>query len=906
LGWLATAWLEALAVHGPGDVQGEPVRHGDEYTAFIVDCYAVGEDGRRLYDSAFLSRPKGCDKSGLLARLALFEALGPCRTLAPDPHDPDSEPVFAVGGEVYRDPWGLGFEYVYEPGEPMGRPVRVPFIRCLATEEGQTGNVYDSVHFNLTEGPLAGAMSRKDDAGLTRVLLPGGGEIVPSTASSSAKDGGKETFVGFDEALALDTPLPTPTGWMTMGDVQVGDELIGSDGRPVRVAKTTDVMIDRDCWRVTYSDGTSVVASDGHLWQTRVRGSGAKPTVRTTGTMARDGRIFRTPAVAPTLTQRAELPIDPYILGLWLGDGDARNATVTASAADAQVLECLIVDRGYTARRCKTGEGRAELLYLSLPGAVRGRFSAVKGLKTRLREADLLRNKHIPAEYLRASFDQRLDLLRGLMDTDGHVTPDGYCTFTQTSRPVVDGVLELLRSLGQRPGVRFAPDERSRQGGVWVVTFTPVGIVPFALPRKVERVQTRTPGMREAWETIVAIEPVERVPVRCVGVEADDHLFVAGDGWHVTHNTHLYVRPELRGMYAVVTRNLRKRKRLAETWYLETTTMYRPGEESTAEETYKLAELIAEGQSGGRAKVKRERLLLDHRWGEIDLADLADEKLLAAALTEAYGDALAWNHLPGLIDEVLEPRADVADSVRYFLNDRTSAENSWLAHYEWSAVGPKPDDPGSFKVVADRDVVTLGFDGSRKRARGVTDATALIGCRVSDGHVFELGVWEQPRGAAGKDWAAPVGEVLAAVDEAFSRYTVVGFYADPAKWESHVAGWEARYGRQLRVRSSREHPVEWWMTGGRASYTVRALEKFQSAVIDGELSHDGSSALTRHVLAARMVHTRSGIQIAKEHPASERKVDAAVAAVLAYQARLDALAAGLGATPVRRVPRRIR
>jgi hypothetical protein len=135
---------------------------------------------------------------------------------------------------------------------------------------------------------------------------------------------------------------------------------------------------------------------------------------------------------------------------------------------------------------------------------------------------------------------------------------------------------------------------------------------------------------------------------------------------------------------------------------------------------------------------------------------------------------------------------------------------------------------------------------------------------------------------------------------------VVGFYADPAKWESHVAALEARYGRQLKVRASREHPIEWWMTGGRASFTVRALEKFQSAVIDGELSHDGSSALTRHVLAARMVHTRSGIQIAKEHPASERKIDAAVAAVLAYQARLDALAAGLGATPVRRVPRRIR
>jgi phage terminase large subunit-like protein len=108
------------------------------------------------------------------------------------------------------------------------------------------------------------------------------------------------------------------------------------------------------------------------------------------------------------------------------------------------------------------------------------------------------------------------------------------------------------------------------------------------------------------------------------------------------------------------------------------------------------------------------------------------------------------------------------------------------------------------------------------------------------------------------------------------------------------------------VKSSREHPIEWWMTGGRSSYTVRALARFQSAVIDGELSHDGSSALTRHVLAARMVHTRSGVQIAKEHPASERKVDGAIAATLALACGDDALAAGLGVTPVRRVPRRIR
>lgn len=543
MGWLAVAWMEHLVVHGPGDVQGEPVRHGDEYTGFIVDCYALDDQGRRLYDSAFLSRPKGCDKSGLGARVVLFEALGPCRFAG-----------WARGGEVYRDPWGLGFTYVYAPGEPMGRPVRTPYIRCMATEEGQTGNVYDTVLFNLTEGPLAKAMPRKDNAGLTRVVLPGGGEITPSTASSASKDGGKETFVDFDES-------------------------------------------------------------------------------------------------------------------------------------------------------------------------------------------------------------------------------------------------------------------------------------------------------------------------------------------------HLYNRPELKRMYATVTRNLRKRKKIAETWYLETTTMFAPDEDSVAKASYELAELIRQG------KTKRERLLLDHRWGQIDPENLGDEKQLRAALVDAYGDALEWNDLDGLVNEFFENRADVADSIRYFLNDKSTASNAWIASYEWE---PRVD---ATKVVADRDVITLGFDGSRKRARGVTDATALIGCRVSDGHLFEIAVWEQPKGARGKDWEVPTVEVDRAVRAAFKKWTVVGFYADPARWESYVSQWESTFGHQLKVRSTQGHPIEWWMTGGRAATTVKALRKFQDAVLNGELTHDGADALTRHVLHARTFPSSYGTQIRKEHPESERKIDAAVAAVLAWEARLAAVAKGLGKSRTRRLQR---
>lgn len=184
LGGLAAAWVEHFCVHGPGDVQGEPVLLDDERMGFVFDCYALAGDGRRLYDDAFVSRPKGWAKSELAGFICLFEAFGPCRFAG-----------WAKGGEVYR--W-RDFTYTYRAGEPMGHEVTYPFIRCLATEETQAGHTYDNVYFNLTEGPLADGLPR-DSAGLTRTLLPGGGEIRPSTASNSSKDGGKESHVVFDE-----------------------------------------------------------------------------------------------------------------------------------------------------------------------------------------------------------------------------------------------------------------------------------------------------------------------------------------------------------------------------------------------------------------------------------------------------------------------------------------------------------------------------------------------------------------------------------------------------------------------------------------------------------------------------------------------------------------------------------
>jgi len=343
-------------------------------------------------------------------------------------------------------------------------------------------------------------------------------------------------------------------------------------------------------------------------------------------------------------------------------------------------------------------------------------------------------------------------------------------------------------------------------------------------------------------------------------------------------------------MYQTVRRNLAKRK-AAEPWSLETSTMYLPGEKSVAEETHDLAKLITEGKS------KRQRLLFDHREADADI-DLTDEAQIRAGITEAYGPFSQVMDVDRIVSEFYDPRNDPSDSRRYYFNQPTSARDAWLTAPEWnSCLLEDTVKPG--------EDITLGFDGSRKRSRGVTDATALIGCRVSDGFVFEIKVWEQPNGPAGDGWAVPVDEVDWEVAQAFERYNVVGFFADPARWESYVAKWEADYGKKLKARASQSNPIAWWMTGNRSYLVVRAVEQFQTAVVDKELRHDGSHALTRHILNARRRVGRSGVTIAKSTPESADKIDAAVSAVLAYQARLIALSKG-EATRSTFVPRRIR
>lgn len=364
----------------------------------------------------------------------------------------------------------------------------------------------------------------------------------------------------------------------------------------------------------------------------------------------------------------------------------------------------------------------------------------------------------------------------------------------------------------------------------------------------------------------------------------------------VFDETHLYVLPGLHRMYKTVRRNLGKRK-AAQPWSLETSTMYMAGQGSVAEGTHELANMISSG------KTKRARLLFDHREAD-PTPDLSDEKAVMAGLREAYGPFADIMDLQRLLDEIYDPRNDPADSRRYYFNQANSAQDAWVSQVQWRAVGPREDRPVS--APANGELITVGFDGSEGRARGKADATALIGCRVSDGLLFELGVWEQPDGPSGENWTAPVEEINATVADTFKRFNVVGMYCDPAaRWSGRIDAWEGKYASKLKVRGHvAGHPMYWWMSGRRGVAVADALNRLYEAIATEQIYHLGEKSLTSHVLNARRRLGAQGIQIHKEHPDSENKIDAAVAGVLAYTARQDALAKGIGMKS-RGVPRRI-
>jgi replicative DNA helicase len=365
---------------------------------------------------------------------------------------------------------------------------------------------------------------------------------------------------GLGKALALDTPLATPDGWTTMGDIAVGDEILGADGRPTTVVATSGIMLGRPCYEVEFSDGSVIVADGSHQWSTldrRARRGGRPAEIRTTEQIA---ATLRTPTAdrpnhwvanppALRLPERA-LPVAPYTLGAWLGAGPriaaadpeviwhiegegygvaptgmlVRAADALASPCDRSCAECRAAARapiGTAGPEASCADCRAT------NGSVAGR----------LRALGVLDDKHVPFTYLRSSEAQRRALLAGLLDTAGTVTGTGSCRYVSSSRQLAEDVRELVLSLGYRCTLE------GRSTG-YTLTFTAPDTV-FRVERKALRHKTllrgeRRPlpgGARMPGRYIVDVRRVVSVPVRCVSIDNADKLYLAGRTLIPTHNS---------------------------------------------------------------------------------------------------------------------------------------------------------------------------------------------------------------------------------------------------------------------------------------------------------------------------------------------------------------------------------
>ena len=311
---------------------------------------------------------------------------------------------------------------------------------------------------------------------------------------------------------------------------------------------------------------------------------------------------------------------------------------------------------------------------------------------------------------------------------------------------------------------------------------------------------------------------------------------------------------------------------------IETCNAFVPGQDSVAERTWSAFCAQREGRTRGRGGI-----LYDAAEAPGD-TDLTDEASLRAGLRQAYRDAVGppdgdgWVDLDRIIAEIYDPATSPDVSRRFYLNQIVASADAWVAPYEWDALA----DPT--EVVTDGEPVALFFDGSRSR-----DATALLGCRISDGHVFELGVWE-PDPEHSTASVVPVGEVDAAVERAFDRYDVVAFFSDVREWESYAyETWPARYRDRLIVWASSSEPIAWDMRAHVREFTL-AAEACHADIVERAFTHDGAGATSRHVYNARRRPNRWGVSIGKSSPDSPDKVDAAVCVIGARMVRRRVLA----------------
>lgn len=343
------------------------------------------------------------------------------------------------------------------------------------------------------------------------------------------------------KALALDTLIPTPLGYRKMGDLKTGDQVYDENGKICNITKAHDVLYNRNCYKITFDTNEEIIADSDHLWFTQTKQERLQNkigSIKTTETIANtllrcnkepNHRILKSKALEGT---PQDLLIDPYLLGVWLGDGHSAGSRISIGKQDIVEMSQLLNQPYFTIK----SDSHTNFNY-SINGKDKKRTTNC--FLKNLRQLNLLNNKHIPKQYLLAPINMRLELLKGLMDTDGYIKKTGQCQITSSYPTLAKDIIELINSLGFHTSIKIKSFSNPNHRPSTIISFTP-NIEVFKLKRKLERQYQHKPTPsynRINYNYIKKMEKISSIPVRCITVDSPNNLYLCGKTHIVTHNT---------------------------------------------------------------------------------------------------------------------------------------------------------------------------------------------------------------------------------------------------------------------------------------------------------------------------------------------------------------------------------
>lgn len=353
------------------------------------------------------------------------------------------------------------------------------------------------------------------------------------------------------------TPVLTTKGWKRHGDLEIGDEVFGENGKPIPVVNVFNVGMIAD-HVVTFSDGSKIQVHGDHEWVVRDRGSG-KWKVMETRDLAKKGlrylespktgkvrRRYSVPNVSALEFEEKVLPVHPYFLGAWLGDGKSDGPTICYAERNSGVIErCIgVCNSELGSHHVHPTTGVHYQYFKGVTGLLRDLGLMGSSKEVREQREAVSPSKCIPDLYKYSSIEQRLELLAGLIDTDGCVEEKtGRVMFSNCNKRLIDDVMEVATSLGFRPYVASENDPKMSTSGingrqvVYVVGFNPTMQIPTVLPQK-----KITRLIKQRMVFVDSIEGCEPEPGKCIQVGSDDGIYLVGRNLVPTHNSELVSR----------------------------------------------------------------------------------------------------------------------------------------------------------------------------------------------------------------------------------------------------------------------------------------------------------------------------------------------------------------------------